>query len=84
MRWDEAWPADAALYGDDSWAHHDLAVAADGRLVGFRSGTGSCWILDREGRLAGEWASGLGEGYLADEKRIRVQSRGPDPDLAAR
>ena len=63
MRWDEAWPADAALYGDDSWAHHDLAVAADGRLVGFRSGTGSCWILDREGRLAGEWASGLGEGH---------------------
>jgi NHL repeat len=61
--WDEAWAADAGLYGEDAWAHHDLAVTADGRIVGFRSGGDSFWLLDRDGRVAGEWASDLGEGH---------------------
>jgi hypothetical protein len=61
--WDEAWAADAGLYGEDAWAHHDLAVTADQRIVGFRSGGESFWFLDRDGGLAGEWASDLGEGH---------------------
>jgi len=64
VRWDEGWvAADAALYGEDAWAHHDLAVTADGRIVGFRSGADSFWVLDREGRILAEWASDLGEGH---------------------
>ncbi|WP_320669006.1 hypothetical protein [Patulibacter defluvii] len=64
MAWDQQWvAADVVLYGDDAWAHHDLAVTADQRLVGFRSGGDRFWILDRDGRLVGEWASDLGEGH---------------------
>ncbi|MBS1879661.1 MAG: hypothetical protein JST31_09125 [Actinobacteria bacterium] len=64
MNWDEGWVADAAgLYAEDAWAHHDLAVTADGRIVGFRSGASSFWLLDREGELVGEWESDLGEGH---------------------
>jgi len=64
VAWDESWvAADVALYADDAWAHHDLAVTADGRIVGFRSGGSSFWVLDREGRLVAEWESDLGEGH---------------------
>lgn len=64
MNWDEGWVApDVELYGDDAWAHHDLAATADGRLIGFRSGGDSFWVLDRAGRLVGEWATNLGEGH---------------------
>ncbi len=64
MTWREDWvAADVALYGDDAWAHHDLAVTADQRVVGFRSGGDRFWILDADGRLVGEWASDLGEGH---------------------
>ncbi|MBS1676464.1 MAG: hypothetical protein JST08_03675 [Actinobacteria bacterium] len=64
MRWDEGWvAAEAGLYPEDAWAHHDLAVTADGRIVGFRSGADSFWVLDREGRFLAEWASDLGEGH---------------------
>lgn len=64
MTWDESWvAADAALYPEDAWAHHDLAVTADGRIVGFHSGGHSFWVLDREGRLVAEWESDLGEGH---------------------
>jgi DNA-binding beta-propeller fold protein YncE len=64
VRWDERWVApDAALYPEDAWAHHDLAVTADGRVVGFRSGGDSFWVLDQEGRVVSEWASELGEGH---------------------
>jgi DNA-binding beta-propeller fold protein YncE len=64
VAWDENWvAADADLYAADAWAHHDLAVTADGRVVGFRSGGNSFWVLDREGRLVGEWESELGEGH---------------------
>jgi streptogramin lyase len=64
VRWDEGWvAAEVALYGEDAWAHHDLAVTADGRVIGFRSGANSFWILDRDGRLAAEWESDLGEGH---------------------
>jgi DNA-binding beta-propeller fold protein YncE len=62
LNWDEGWVA-AELYGEDSWAHHDLAVTSDQRIVGFRSGGDSFWFLDRDGRLLGEWASDLGEGH---------------------
>ncbi|MBS1888613.1 MAG: hypothetical protein JSU06_15635 [Actinobacteria bacterium] len=62
MIWDEDWAA-AELYPEDAWAHHDLAATADGRLVGFRSGGHSFWVLDRDGRLVGEWATELGEGH---------------------
>lgn len=55
--------ADAAIYADDAWAHHDLAVTADQRIVGFRSGGDAFWLLDADGRLVGEWASDLGEGH---------------------
>lgn len=63
MSWDEAWAVAAGLYGEDAWAHHDLAVTADQRIIGFRSGGDSFWILDREGQLVCEWASDLGEGH---------------------
>jgi sugar lactone lactonase YvrE len=64
VRWDEAWVADdAGLYGEDAWAHHDLAVTADGRIVGFRSGGEGFWVLDRDGRVVARWASDLGEGH---------------------
>jgi DNA-binding beta-propeller fold protein YncE len=64
VNWDEEWAAAAAgLYGEDAWAHHDLAVTSDQRIVGFRSGGDSFWFLDRDGKLAGEWASDLGEGH---------------------
>jgi DNA-binding beta-propeller fold protein YncE len=64
LAWDESWVAtDVALYGEDAWAHHDLVVTADGRIVGFRSGGSSFWVLDREGRLLAEWESDLGEGH---------------------
>lgn len=64
MTWREDWVApDAALYGDDAWAHHDLAVTADQRLVGFRSGGDRFWSLDADGRFAEEWASDLHEGH---------------------
>lgn len=62
MSWDEAWVA-AELYGADAWAHHDLAVTAEGRIVGFRSGGNSFWVLDRDGNLVAEWESELGEGH---------------------
>lgn len=62
--WEEDWVApEVSLYAEDAWAHHDLAVTADGRIVGFRSGGDSFWILDREGRLLAEWPSDLGEGH---------------------
>ncbi|ADB52834.1 NHL repeat-containing protein [Conexibacter woesei] len=64
MTWNEQWvAAGVALYGDDAWAHHDLAVTADQRIVGFRSGGDRFWILDADGRAVGEFASGLGEGH---------------------
>jgi DNA-binding beta-propeller fold protein YncE len=64
MRWEEDWvAADAALYPDDAFAHHDLAVTADQRIIGFRSGADSFWVLDRDGRLVGEWKSDLQEGH---------------------
>jgi DNA-binding beta-propeller fold protein YncE len=64
VKWQEDWvAADVALYGEDAWAHHDLAVTSDQRIVGFRSGGDSFWLLDRDGRLVGEWASDLGEGH---------------------
>lgn len=64
MSWDEQWVAPGAeLYGEDAWAHHDLAVTADGRVVGFRSGADSFWVLDDEGRVLARWASDLGEGH---------------------
>jgi DNA-binding beta-propeller fold protein YncE len=64
VNWDEGWVApDVEPYGEDAWAHHDLAVTADGRIVGFRSGGDSFWVLDREGRSVGGWAAGLGEGH---------------------
>jgi DNA-binding beta-propeller fold protein YncE len=59
----ERFAADVALYGDDAWAHHDLAVTADQRIVGFRSGGQEFWLLDADGRLVGAWASDLGEGH---------------------
>lgn len=59
----EPFAAGVALYGDDAWAHHDLAVTADQRIVGFRSGGDAFWLLDVDGRLVGEWASDLGEGH---------------------
>jgi hypothetical protein len=64
VSWDEAWvAAEAELYAEDAWAHHDLAVTSDQRIVGFRSGGNSFWFLDRDGRLVEEWASDLGEGH---------------------
>jgi hypothetical protein len=64
VNWDEGWVAPGVeLYGEDAWAHHDLAVTADQRIVGFRSGSNSFWLLDRQGRLVGEWESDLGEGH---------------------
>lgn len=64
MIWDESWVApEVEPYGEDAWAHHDLAVTADGRIVGFRSGGDAFWFLDREGRLQGEWTSDLAEGH---------------------
>jgi hypothetical protein len=64
MHWQDDWVAgDAALYGEDAFAHHDLAVTADQRIVGFRSGEDSFWLLDRDGRLVGEWTSDLQEGH---------------------
>lgn len=64
MTWEQEWPAaDDALYGDDAWAHHDLAVTAEERIVGFRSGGGRFWVLDADGNVVGEWASDLGEGH---------------------
>lgn len=64
MTWREEWvAADVALYGDDAWAHHDLAVTADQRIVGFRSGGDRFWIVDADGRVVGECASDLGEGH---------------------
>jgi len=59
----ERFAAGVALYGDDAWAHHDLAVTADQRIVGFRSGGDAFWLLDADGRLVGEWTSDLGEGH---------------------
>lgn len=59
----ERFAAGVALYGDDAWAHHDLAVTADQRIVGFRSGGDAFWLLDTDGQLVGEWASDLGEGH---------------------
>lgn len=55
--------ADVPLYGEDAWAHHDLAVTPDQRIVGFRSGGAGFWLLDADGRLVGEWDSDLGEGH---------------------
>lgn len=64
MKWDGGWiAAGTELYDEDAWAHHDLAVTADGRVIGFRSGGDSFWVLDRDGRLLDEWASDLGEGH---------------------
>jgi sugar lactone lactonase YvrE len=64
MEWQEDWIApDAALYGEDAWAHHDLAVTTDQRIVGFRSGGDSFWVLDGDGRLVGGWTSDLQEGH---------------------
>lgn len=64
MKWEERWvAAGVELYGEDAWAHHDLAVTADGRIVGFRSGGDSFWVLDRDGRLLAEWPNDLGEGH---------------------
>jgi DNA-binding beta-propeller fold protein YncE len=64
VTWDQGWvAADVAVYPGDAWAHHDLAVTADGRIVGFASGSDRFWILDADGRLVAEWAGGLGEGH---------------------
>lgn len=81
MDWDEGWVA-AELYPEDAWAHHDLAVTADGRIVGFRSGANSFWLLDRDGSLVEEWTSDLGEGHgltlvgPAGEERLWVADPG--------
>lgn len=64
MSWQERWVGgEVELYGEDAWAHHDLAVTPDQRIVGFRSGGGSFWLLGRDGRLLDEWESDLGEGH---------------------
>ncbi|MGB2709945.1 MAG: hypothetical protein WBC33_00390 [Conexibacter sp.] len=62
--WLEEWAAPSlAVAGAATWAHHDLAATADGRIVGFQSGSGHVCLLDRDGRLLERWPTGLVEGH---------------------
>jgi DNA-binding beta-propeller fold protein YncE len=86
VNWQQDWvAADVALYGEDSWAHPDLAVTSDQRIVGFRSGGDSFWLLDRDGHLVGEWGSDLGEGHgltiarSAEAEELWVADPGVNP-----
>lgn len=58
--WMDDWgspPADA--FGGAGWAHHDLAVTADQKIVGFQSGGDAVCLFGQDGRLADSWPSGL-------------------------
>lgn len=52
-------PEDAAL----GWAHHDLAVTRDGRVVGFHPERPEVVVLDAEGRLLSSFPTGLRDGH---------------------
>jgi len=62
--WLEDWaetpdPEEAAR----GWAHHGLALLADGRLVGFHPEHADVVIYERSGAEAGRFATGLTEGH---------------------
>ncbi|MGH2808268.1 MAG: hypothetical protein ACRDKT_13445, partial [Actinomycetota bacterium] len=62
--WLENWaepPPDA--FGGLGWAHHDVVVTADRRVVAFQSGGDAVAIFDERGRVVDSWPTGLLEGH---------------------
>lgn len=49
--------------GGVGWAHHDLVVTADQRVIGFQSGGEAVCIWDCNGNQLGNWMTGLLEGH---------------------
>lgn len=62
--WLEDWasPPQDAL-GGAGWAHHDLVVTADQRIIGFQSGGDSVVVFDQHGQLIDTWPTGLVEAH---------------------
>jgi hypothetical protein len=62
--WLEDW-ADvlAPEQAQSGWAHHGLAVARSGEIVGFHPARAEVVIFDRAGRVSRSWPVGLKEGH---------------------
>ena len=61
--WDEPWATPPDALDGAGWAHHGLAVAHDGRIVGARAGDAAICIFEPIGELAASWPSGLTEAH---------------------